>query len=226
MSRTVLSDSVASFGGGSWADDGRIYFTNSNRGLSSVPATGGAVELVTRADTTHGVKEHDYPTVLPGSRYAVVMLWKGSVAINRVGLVNIATGVVTDLMGKGMPTCGARPGRSGAADGRLLAVLIDLATGRLTGPPMVVLKNVQREVVQRHIAVRGVGQRDPGVSGGCRSHRRRDVGRSDRASDGGRLALTGVLQDVALSPTGPVSPSAGVRQAKHPSGSKSSPPAR
>ena len=41
VARTVVKDSVASFGGADWSDDGRIYFSNSSRGLSRVDATGG-----------------------------------------------------------------------------------------------------------------------------------------------------------------------------------------
>ena len=203
VSHTVLTDSIASFGGGSWADDGRIYFTNASRGLSSVPASGGALKVVTRADTTHGVKEHDYPDVLPGSRYAVVMLWKGSVAINRVGLVNIATGAVTDLM-EGTSARYAAPGLiiSGAADGRLLAAPFDLAGGRLTGPAMVVLKNVQREgsngTSQFAVSATGTLVYLEGVNDNA------SVMWVDRTGQQTPVdsALTGVLQDVALSPDG------------------------
>ena len=70
--RIVVQDSVASYGGADWADDGQIYFTQATRGIGKVLPSGGAVTRVTRPDSTHGITEHDYPDVLPGSRFAVV----------------------------------------------------------------------------------------------------------------------------------------------------------
>ena len=36
VTRTVVQDSIASFGGAGWGDDGQIYFTHANRGLARV----------------------------------------------------------------------------------------------------------------------------------------------------------------------------------------------
>jgi serine/threonine-protein kinase len=64
-------------GGLSWADDGHLYFTSAGTeealpGLRRVPATGGAVEVVTVVDTLRAEIRHFFPDVLPGSRLAVV----------------------------------------------------------------------------------------------------------------------------------------------------------
>jgi eukaryotic-like serine/threonine-protein kinase len=131
-----------------------------------------------------------------------VMLWMGSVAINRVGLVNLATGAVTDLM----EGTSARytPGLivAGAADGRLLAAPFDLAAGRLTGPAAVVLKDVQREgsngTSQFAVSTTGTLVYLEGV-GSTASVMWVDRSGNQTPVDS---ALTGVLQDVALSPDG------------------------
>jgi eukaryotic-like serine/threonine-protein kinase len=144
--RTVVADSVASYGGGDWGDDGQIYFTTASRGLSRVAPSGGAVTRVSAPDSSTGATEHDYPDVLPGSRLALVMLWKGSIGSNQIGVVDLNTGTVTQLT----PGSFARylaPGylAVGAADGRLLVARFDPAKGRLLSTPALVMQDVQEE---------------------------------------------------------------------------------
>jgi serine/threonine-protein kinase len=145
--RTVVEDTQAPFGGGSWGDDGRIYFTGANRGIASVPASGGAVTLVTQVDPSLGATELNFPHVLPGSRHALVMLWRGSFGASRIGVVDLRSGGVTDLT----PGAIARyvaPGflAIGSADGRLLGARFDLATATLRSPPVPILLGVQQEL--------------------------------------------------------------------------------
>jgi serine/threonine-protein kinase len=146
VARTVVQDSVASFGGADWGDDGRIYFTHTARGLARVGSTGGLITLISRPDSTRGVKEHDYPDVLPGSRHALVMLWKGSLGSNMIGLIDLASGAVTELT-PGSYTRYVAPGfvAIGASDGRVLVARFDARKGRLTGIPALVLQGVQDE---------------------------------------------------------------------------------
>jgi eukaryotic-like serine/threonine-protein kinase len=147
VARTVVQDSIAEFGGADWADDGRIYFTHSSRGLARVAATGGVATRVSSPDSANGIKEHDYPDVLPGSRQAFVMLWKGSVGANRVGVVDLGTGAVTVLAEGSYPRYFA-PGRIaiGASDGRLLVASFDARQSRLSENPVLVLDDVQDEI--------------------------------------------------------------------------------
>ena len=147
ISRTVVEDSVASFGGADWGDDGRIYFTNSARGLSSVAATGGPMTRISYPDSSTGVKEHDFPDVLPGSRQALVMLWKGSLGSNRVGVVDLATGAVTDLA-EGSTARFLSPDLIviGASDGRVLVAHYDTGKQRLRDTPVLALENAQDEI--------------------------------------------------------------------------------
>jgi serine/threonine-protein kinase len=144
--RTVLQDSISGFGA-AWGDDGNIYFSHSSRGLARVPAGGGAVSVISRPDSASGVKEHDYPDVLPGSRDAFVMLWRGSLGSNRVGLVDLATGSTTEIADGSYPRFLA-PGLLviGGADGRLTAAPYDAAKRELTGTPVLVQDDVQDEI--------------------------------------------------------------------------------
>ncbi|MEO8637239.1 MAG: hypothetical protein ABI587_18335, partial [Gemmatimonadales bacterium] len=147
ISRTVVQDSVASFGGADWGDDGRIYFTNSARALSSVAATGGPITRISYPDSSRGVKEHDFPDVLPGSRQALVMLWKGSLGSNRVGVVDLTTGAVTDLA-EGSTARFLSPDVIviGASDGRVLVAHYDKGKQRLRDTPALALENAQDEI--------------------------------------------------------------------------------
>ncbi len=146
VARTVVSDSVAQYGGGDWGDDGQIYFTSIARGLARVAPSGGRVTQISIPDTLSHVSEHDFPDVLPGSRYAAVMLWKGSIGSNHIGLVDLRSGAVTDLT-TGTFAHYVAPGylAIGTGDGKLLAAPIDVRKGRLLGTPVLVIGDVQQE---------------------------------------------------------------------------------
>ncbi len=161
VARTVVADSVASFGGGDWGDDGQIYFTHARRGLARVAPSGGAVTVLTFPDSSAGVLEHDFPDVLPGSRLALVMMWKGSIGSNQIGVADLKTGAVTELTPGSMAHYVA-PGfiAIGGADGRLLAARFDLKKGTLTGTPTLIRQDVQEEnsngTVQFAVSATGV----------------------------------------------------------------------
>jgi len=203
VARIVLQDSLAQFGGADWGDDGQIYFTHVLRGLARVSPSGGAVTRISFPDSTTGVTEYDYPDVLPGSRRALVMLWRGSIGSNHIGLIDLATGAVTDLAAGSMARYIA-PGylAIGTGEGRLLAARFDPREGRLIGVPVAMLQDVQEEAGNGTVefAVSETGtllyQRKTGGSGGIfwvdRSGRRTPVD----------TTMTGGLGNVALSPDG------------------------
>ena len=145
--RTVVQDSVASFGGADWGDDGQIYFTNSARGLSRVAASGGPTTRIAYPDSARGNKEYDYPDVLPGSKQAFLMLWKGSLGSNRIGVIDLASGAMTELA-DGSYARYMAPGHIaiGAADGRILVAPYDAGGRRLRETPVLMLDDVQDEI--------------------------------------------------------------------------------
>jgi serine/threonine-protein kinase len=146
VANTIVDDSVARFGGGDWCEDGRIYFTTASRGLARVSALGGAVTPISRPDPSKNEIEHDYPDVLPGCRHAVIMIWGGSPAANRIGLVDLASGAVTVLADGSFPRYVA-PGylAIGRSDGQVLASPFDARRGRMTGAPVLMLQDAAAE---------------------------------------------------------------------------------
>jgi serine/threonine-protein kinase len=159
VARIVVQDSISGFGA-AWGDDDRIYFSHTSRGLARVAAVGGPVTLVTEPDTATGAKEHDYPAILPGSRHALVMIWKGSLGSNQIGLVDLASGVTTELANGSHPKF-LPPDLVviGAGEGRLLAARLDARRMRLLEEPLLIQDDVQDEnangTVQFDIAANG-----------------------------------------------------------------------
>ena len=203
VARIVVQDSVAPFGGADWGDDGQIYFTNAARGISRVAASGGVPTRISQPDSTTGIQEHDYPDVLPGSRRALVMMWKGSIGSNHIGVIDLTTGAITDLTAGSFARYVA-PGflAIGMAEGRVLAAPFDPGQGRLTGTPVLMLQDVQEEsgngTVQFAVSETGtlVYQRRTGIGGGIvwvdRGGKRTPVDTS----------MKGAFGNVALSPDG------------------------
>jgi eukaryotic-like serine/threonine-protein kinase len=168
VARTVVADSVAQFGGADWADDGNIYFTDAGRGLARVSAGGGALTHIAQPDSATGYKEYDFPDILPGNRFATVMLWSGSIASNHIGVINLKSGKVTEIAA-GSYARYVEPGllAIGTFDGRILIAPIDVRKGTLTGTPVLVMDDVQREMsngtVQFAVSSTGTLLYQPGV---------------------------------------------------------------
>ena len=201
--RVVVQDSVAFFGGGNWGDDGNVYFTDDMRSLSRVASTGGAVTRISAPDTAAGIKEHDFPDVLPGSKYVFVMLWKGSIGGNHIGVVDLATGKTTDI-GPGSYARYMPPGFIviGTSDSRLMVAPFDAKRGTLTGTPVPVLQGVATDAsngtVQFAVSETGALLYQEVASGG-------DVlvwvDRSGKTAPVDST-LKGLIQNLALSPDG------------------------
>ncbi|MEO5824971.1 MAG: protein kinase [Gemmatimonadales bacterium] len=200
--RTVVSDSVSPFGA-DWGDDGNIYFTHADRGLARVSAQGGKVEHVSIPDSSAGTQEHDYPDVLPGSKYAVVMMWKGSIGTNAIGVVDLATGVVTELT-RGTYARFLAPGHLliGTSEGTVLAARLDPRNPTTLGSPSSVVPDVQREAangtVQFAVAGNGTLVYQPNLTG--------DAGLVWVDRDGAispvDSTLRGLFSSLSLSPDG------------------------
>jgi Tol biopolymer transport system component len=201
--RVVVNDSVANYGGGDWGDDGNIYFTNDARSLARVASTGGAVTVVASPDTAVGIKELDFPDVLPGSKYALVMLWKGSIGGNHVGVVDLTTGATTDI-GPGSYARYMPPGfiAIGTSDSRILVAPFDLKNGTLTGTPVPVIQGVATDAsngtVQFAVSETGTLLYQQVANGGDA------LVWVDRSGETTPVdtTLRGLIQNLALSPDG------------------------
>ncbi|TFG49235.1 MAG: hypothetical protein E4H38_05270 [Gemmatimonadales bacterium] len=203
VARTVVDDSVAGYGGGDWGDDGNIYFSNDSRSLSRVASTGGTVTRLSSPDTANGIKEHDFPDVLPGSRHALVMLWKGSIGANHIGVIDLASGTTTDLA----PGSYARyvaPGflAIGTSDSRILVARFDARQGTLSGTPVPVLQGVSTDpnngTVQFAVSETGTILYQQVAQSGDR------LVWVDRTGEQTPVdtTMTGLVQNLALSPDG------------------------
>ncbi len=200
--RTVIQGQAAGFGA-SWGDDGYIYFADPSHGLARVPAAGGAIEVVSHPDSSKGVLEEDFPDVLPGSRFAIVSVWKGNLNGIRIGVVDLRNGHLTDLT-SGSYGRYVAPGflAIGSATGDVLVGRFDPRRGVLIGAPALVLSGVQREgingTVQFAVSANGTLVY---AAGGSASDRLVWVNR-----DGGVTPVDstadGLLTTVALSPDG------------------------
>ena len=147
MVRTVLTDSVASFGG-SWGRDGNIYFTTGAAGIRRVPQEGGAIVHLSRPDTAKGEQEHDFVQLLPAEKGAIFQIWRGSANENDIGAVSFSTGKV-NVIAKGTFARFLPPDKLlyGTADGRVFAVSFDEKSLNTVGEPVQVLDDVRTEGV-------------------------------------------------------------------------------
>jgi len=137
-----VADSVLA---ASWGDDGSIVFDRGNA-LWRVPASGGEARRVAVSAAEERVRRLSWPDVLPGSKHALVTIWRGSTSIDsaRIGAVSLSDGKVTDLGIPGVNPHYAAPGyivfaRSGGAVAAVPFSLRRLAT---TGEPTTLLENV------------------------------------------------------------------------------------
>ncbi|HEU4878245.1 MAG TPA: protein kinase, partial [Gemmatimonadaceae bacterium] len=147
MIRTVVSDSSTSFGG-SWGRDGNIYFTATAGGIARVPEEGGAVTRMSVPDTAAGDQEHDFVEMLPGSKGAIIQVWKGSANQNEIAALSFATGKIKTVA-RGTFARFLPPDKLlyGTADGRVFSVAFDEKKLTATKEPVQVLDDVRAESV-------------------------------------------------------------------------------
>ncbi|MCM2314966.1 MAG: DPP IV N-terminal domain-containing protein, partial [Thermoanaerobaculia bacterium] len=79
--------------GGSWHENGGILFApNPNAGLSSIAASGGTAQIVTKVDPAIPDASHRYPQWLPDGRHFIFTLWSNSaVALKSHGGIYLAS---------------------------------------------------------------------------------------------------------------------------------------
>ena len=64
--------------GGSWAEDGTIYFVKSfTSGIYAVPANGGPERQVTQTGSSAGDRVHFWPVALPHNSGLIFTVWTG-----------------------------------------------------------------------------------------------------------------------------------------------------
>lgn len=144
----VLSDMGAG-NGGTWNAEGTILFSNSQRRLYRIPATGGSPVQVTELDTTRGDTGHRWPVFLPDGRKFLVFVGRRD-ASNR--------GVFIGALDS--PTLSAvvlADSNAAYADGRLLylrgntlfAQPFDPDRGTVSGEPAILVQGVLLNTTSR-----------------------------------------------------------------------------
>jgi hypothetical protein len=128
------------------SDDSLVYAPGFATGLWKVSARGGRARAITELDSARGEVTHRWPDVLPGGRrviFTVRTRYQPTFDQADIAILDLPTGRRRTLIPGG--TC-ARYVHSGhivfARGDLLLAVPFDLRSGRLTGPPAVVVQGV------------------------------------------------------------------------------------
>jgi len=177
---------VDSVNAASWGDDGNVVYEKGGT-LWRISATGGEARQVAAPDVGRGFRRYSWPHVLPGSKHALITIWRGSNSLDsaRLGTVSLPDGQVADLGVRGVNPHYAAPGYIvfASSGGAVSAVPFSLRTLATSGAPAPLLENVWHG---------GGGGTDFSVS------------------DNGTLAYHGGIPDaaemsmVAVSPTGVV----------------------
>jgi eukaryotic-like serine/threonine-protein kinase len=134
--QTLVSDSVSGWGG-SWGDDGWIYFMTGVAGtLRRIRSTGGASELVAQTDSTRDELLFRWPNVLPGGRAVLVTIDRRS-SPSDIGIIDTRSHQVRVLT-QGVRAVYARSGHLiyVRRNGELMASGFDAKQLSLTGRPV------------------------------------------------------------------------------------------
>jgi serine/threonine-protein kinase len=134
----------ASWGGGSWAPDGTIVYTQSYKsGLWRVSAGGGTAERLTTPDTAAGELAHWWPQILPDRRHVVFTNFSTPIERAKIELLDLRTGERKVLVRGGVMGRYLTTGQLVYASGEsMLAVPFDLRHLAVTGPAIPVLGDV------------------------------------------------------------------------------------
>lgn len=119
----------------SWADDGNLYYSVLGS-IRSVPADGGPVRVVVKSGGDNGTMSN--PNPLPGEHAALVQTRKSASDEWRIGVVDFASGKLTDLGVAGTNPMYVDPGFIvfSPTSGGLAAVQFDARRLRVTGSPV------------------------------------------------------------------------------------------
>ncbi|MDH4045275.1 MAG: serine/threonine-protein kinase, partial [Gemmatimonadota bacterium] len=141
--RTLVTDSVSPWGG-AWGKDGDIYFSGPQGSLWTVTSGGGGLRQVGILDSARGYNEHDFPSLLPDGKTALVAGWtSGSLSGAEIAVVDLATGISSPLF-QGVQAQYVRTGHIvyATAEGTLMAVPYDVKQRVVTGEPHLLLDGI------------------------------------------------------------------------------------
>jgi eukaryotic-like serine/threonine-protein kinase len=143
--------SLGPYAGGSWADNGTIYFVGAMPGgVMRVPSSGGQPTEVAKIEFANGERMHKYPCALPGGKavlFTVSTSETESFDDARIVGLNTETGHRETLVEGGThPVYSASGHLVYAHGGNLLAIRFDAKRLKVTGQPFTVLEGVLMSV--------------------------------------------------------------------------------
>ncbi len=129
----------------SWGDDGFILYDR-GKALWRVSASGGEGRRVASPDAGQRHRRYSWPEVLPGSKHALITIWRGSNSLDsaQLGAVSLSDGRVTELGIRGANPHYVAPGYIvfSQIGGAVAAVPFSLRKLALTGTAKRLLQNV------------------------------------------------------------------------------------
>ncbi len=128
--------------GGDWGPDGYLYVSG-NAGLVRIPASGGAMEPLTRVDQGKGASNHAWPQVLPGAKAVVFTVLRAVAAQREIAVLDLASKSVTTVM-RGTFARYAPTGHLVYVrdDGALMAAPFDIAGLKVTGQSVALFEGI------------------------------------------------------------------------------------
>ena len=157
---TICDDCANSFGA-DWGIDDTILFHGGQNGISRIPARGGAVEVVTRTESS-AEQYHWFPTWLPGNRGFVFVLRSEQGSVVAVSSIDSSEVTRLDVTEGASQARYIDSGDSGhilfARARRLLALPFDAETLEPLGPPVLIQDGLRERINS------GIGLVDFGVS--------------------------------------------------------------
>src|SRR5688572_15670236 len=129
---TLVRDSVGTHGG-HWGDDDYLYFPRVDGSIARVPASGGAVEVLSERDSTRRIR-YRFPQLLPGGKSLLIHLSGSDAEQDELAILELRSRRVTPLL----RAFNGRFVETGhivfaAPDGSLFAVAFDPDRGAVTG---------------------------------------------------------------------------------------------
>ncbi len=140
----VLFDSAFA-NGGSWSDDGWIYFTGNSRGrlaLLRIRSAGGKAEVIALPDSARDELFYLWPEVLAGGRTVIVTIWRLKGAPD-IAAIDVKTGAHKEL-GKGIRAMSYGSGYLAIlqTDGTVTATRFDEGRAEIKGTPVTMISGV------------------------------------------------------------------------------------
>ena len=141
---TILFDSAFA-NGGTWSDDGWIYFNGSSGGriaLLRIRSTGGKPEVVARPDSARNELFYLWPEVLPGGRTVLATIWRQKGAPD-IAAIDVKTGTHREL-GKGIRAMSYGSGYLAIlqSDGSVTATRFEEGRAEMKGTPVTMITGV------------------------------------------------------------------------------------